>query len=351
MKSSRFVFVVFTLFLLTSCSEVDPDAIPDRDIDSFTVERRGYNIPQGVVVSKAYEPFWIQHVATGYRHIQGTERPSKTGILEDMESCQFTKPTKDEIFASAFTKRGYQRALIHTISRENLAESTERFIKAYRAKGKDAASLAIGVRPNVQVVDVFVTETKKPVYLALIADSEVVWNILKAENVIISRVALIGKQPVGIAHLDQSVPIEILIGKKLERCKILPTREPQAHWGIVKNENDKDNGPGILKNVRERHLTFSKWFYDNFGVRTDVNMAEGNRVNHFLIGRLPQKLAARIPFKTLEGTDVRISKTDYLMVADRRAWRKRVSELVHDLARKQVGDDLTSLAPKSDKEQ
>ena len=345
MKFVHLLMFVAMLCGVVSCSDANSDLIPKQDVAKLKNSARGYRFPRGVVKSKTYEPFWIQHISTGFKRRQENETPAELGSLADMTGCQFTKPSEDEIFASVYTDTSWSKTKVYTYSKEDIADSTENFIKSYRVRGKDPSVKGVMPKKHMLVVDVFVTETEKPVYLALLADSEVIWNINKSEYSKISRVALIGKHTLGIANLDEAVPVEVLAGKKLKRCEVSPTREPKKHWGYFKYSDDSAYGRRDFKKKKARHLEFANWFYDNFGVRTDTNIAQAHRVEHFLIGDIPGKPSSRISFKTLAGTKVRLSKNDNALISGYRDFKKLYAHQVMAFAEKMAGGDLASLAP------
>ena len=338
----KFVYLLMfgaVLCGLASCSDKNPDQIPKMDVAELKNSLRGYRAPRGVVISKVYKPFWIQHITTGFKRRQDGEAPAELGSLADMKGCQFTKPSDDEIFAGVYTDRSWSNTEVYTYSKEEIADSTKDFITSYRIRGKNPSLKGVQPKKHMLVVDVFVTETKKPVYLALLADSEVIWNIQKSDNAKISRVALLGRHTVGIANLDEAVPVEVLAGENMKRCGVSPTREAKKHWKM--HESSKL----LVKENAAKHLTFSKWFYNNFGVRTDTNFTQAHRAEHFLIGDIPKQFSSRIPFKTITNVKVRLSKNDNALISNYSDFREFYAQQVMALATKMAGGDLTSLEP------
>ena len=340
MKFVHLLMFIAMLCGVVSCSDANLDLIPKGDVAKLNGSSRGYRVPRSVVISQAYEPLWIQHITTGFRHRQQSETPAELGSLADMTSCQFTKPSDDEVFASVYADRSASNTEVYTYSKDEIASLTKNFITSYRIRGKNPSLKGVWPKGNMQVIDVFVTETAKPVYLVLLTDDEVIWSIHKSENAKISRVALLGRYTVGIANLDEAVPIEVLAGENMKRCNVSPTQEAKKHWGIYKKSES------LLKENAAQHLEFSRWFYDNFGVRTEANNAHAHRVEHFLIGDIPNKLSSRIPYKTLAGVKVRLSKNDNALISNYSDFRKLYAHQVMAFAEKMAGGDLASLAPK-----
>lgn len=341
MKSFSLLLFCVILFLSASCSEADK--IPSRKVGSFTSKIRGYIFPEKIVISQKHDPLWIQNITTGYNRPSGNEIPSKVGLLSNMSKCHFIKPRQNEFFASVFSESGNHKTSIYTRTKKQVSEDVKNFIKIYTSKGEDRALSSIDTIQSLKVIDVFVTETEKPVYLALISKSKIIWNIHKASNVKISHVALIGDQTSGVANIDEDVPIETLTNQAIKRCNIFPAREPKEHWILYRNaQNNLDVKEALNKNIKQ-YLKFSKWFTNNFGVRVQDTMAQANRANHFLIGNIPENLEERIPYMSLNKSTIRVSKPSHLFVADRNNRKKRYELLVTGISINIAGGELAHL--------
>lgn len=345
MEFVRLIMFCAMLCGVVSCSDANSDLIPKEDVAELKGSARGDRVPRGVVLSKTYKPFWIQHITTGFKRRQEGEAPAELGSLSGINGCQFTKPSDDEFFASVYTDTSWSKTQVYTYSKEEIADSTENFLTSYRIRGENPSLKGVMPKKHMLVVDVFVTETAKPVYLALLADSEVIWNIHKSEDTKISRVALLGRHTLGIANLDEAVPVEVLSGKNMKKCKVSPTREPKKSWGYFKHSDNSVYGRKDFKKHQARHLEFVKWYFDNFGVRTDTHITQAHRVEHFLVGRIPKKLSSRIPYKTIAGVKVRLSQNDNALISNYSDFRKLYAHQVMAFAEKMAGGDLASLAP------
>ena len=199
----------------------------------------------------------------------------------------------------------------------------------------------------MNVVDVVVTETSKPVYLVLSDAGNVIWNIQTAENARISQVAIIGSGNSGIANLDKSVPVTILNGENLKKCHVQPRRRPADHWLFVQRAKKMLSFQETLQENVTAYRKYSNWFSDNFGQGSETGVIGVETVSHVLVGPLPESLEKRAVYKPLEGANVKVTDPGKILVSDELTYKVTVKALVADLAAKAAGGDLKSLIPKS----
>lgn len=228
-----------------------------------------------------------------------------------------------------------------------MADRAKRYIDSYVKDGPSADPDTDQHGDNMNVVDVVVTETSKPVYLVLSHVRNVIWNIQTHEKARISRVAIIGSGNSGIANLDKGVPVTILNGENLKRCRVQPRRRPADHWLFVKRAKKTPSFQETLQENVSAYGKYSNWFTDNFGQGSETGVIGIETVSHVLVGPLPPALEMRVVYKPLEGADVKVTDPGKILVTDERTYKATVKALVADLAAKAAGGDLKNLIPKS----
>ena len=190
-----------------------------------------------------------------------------------------------------------------------------------------------------------VTETEKPVYLVLQSESDVVWDIQAAPDARIALVAVLANVRVGVANLDQAVPVEFMYQAALQVCSVFPARAPADYWLFVQRAKESNSGEfkDMLEANRQMANTYSRWFDKNFGMGSETELIGIDEASQVLVGPLPATLDARIAFKPLLGAHVQIASEDYVMASSAASYQAKHEELVRALAEKMAGGDLKAL--------
>lgn len=336
MFRGAFSIAVFAA-LLAGCNA---DAVPSGEVNvkKFVSKLRGYLVPPGVVMTQTEQPVWIQAVTTGYSKSANLSEPSDvTMFAHDVESCAVPEPLQGEYLGHVFFSQAKQASSLYTYSDEDLSRSAKSYVKWHK-RGKDQAKRYTKPVRSLDVIDVFVTETSKPVYLVLTSPSKAVWNIHPAEGVEIARIVLIGHETLGVATDKLSTPVEIL------RCNPALLRDPQPHWGFVRNVR-KSGGrdDDLLFKNRALHRKFAFWYKQNFNAWSSHNQVVANRANHALIGPVPTDLDARVPYRPIAERKIRITNNAYLVISDQRSFKTLYLTKVRQLVEEITGDSLASV--------
>ncbi len=322
--------------LLSACNS---DAVPEGKVDvkKFVTKLRGYHVPNGIVMTQTEQPVWIQHLTTGYSSSANGKEPSEVAVFDtEAESCTVPAPESDDQVGHVFFTKAHQASALHAYTEEDLRKSVMTYVKWKKSSQQQANRYTKPVRP-LDVIDVFVTETAKPVYLVLTSPSKVVWNVHPAAGVTIKRIVLIGHETVAVATAELNTPVNIL------RCAPPLVRDPQPHWGFVRNEKERGIGTELLGKNRAQHRKFSFWFKQNFSVWSDHNLAVANKANHALIGPVPTDLEARVEYKSVADRKVRITDHEDLVISTKDAFKKLYFEQVKQLADEIGGASLASV--------
>ncbi|MEM8645111.1 MAG: hypothetical protein AAGF86_02095 [Pseudomonadota bacterium] len=323
--------------LLAGCNA---DAVPSGEVNvkKFVSKLRGYLVPPGVVMTQGEQPVWIQAVTTGYSKSANTSEPAEVTMFEhDVESCTVPEPLQDEYLGHVFFSQAKQASSLYSYSDEDLNRSAKSYVKWHK-RGKGQAKRYTKPVRSLNVIDVFVTETSKPVYLVLTSPSKAMWNVHPAEGVEIARIVLIGHETLGVATDRLTTPVEIL------RCNPALLRDPQPHWGFVRNVR-KSGGrdDDLLAKNRALHRKFAFWYKQNFNAWASHNQVVANRANHALIGPVPTDLDARVPYKPIAERKIRITNNAHLVISDPSSFKSLYLSQVRQLAEEIAGGSLDSL--------
>ena len=323
--------------LLAGCNA---DAVPSGEVNvkKFVSKLRGYHVPKGVVMTQTEQPVWIQALATGYSKSANTSEPSEVTMFEhDVESCSVPEPLETEYLGHVFFTKAKQVSSLYSYSDEDLSKSAKSYVKWHKHGEKEAKRYTKPVK-SIDVIDVFVTEASKPVYLVLTSPSKAVWNIHPSGGVKIARVVLIGHETLGVATDKLSTPVEIL------RCNPPLLRDPQEHWGFVRNvRRSGGRDDDLLAKNRAQHRKFAFWYKQNFNAWSSHNQVVANRANHALIGPVPADLDARVRYKPIAERKIRITNNAHLVISDQRSFKTLYLTQVRQLAEEITGGSLASL--------
>ncbi len=329
--------IAVSAVLLAGCNA---DAVPSGEVNvkKFTSKLRGYLVPPGVVMTQTRQPVWIQAVTTGYSKSANTSEASDVSMFDpDVESCTVPKPLETEYLGHVFFSQAKQASSLFSYTDEDLSRSAKSYVKWHKHGKSEAKRYTKPVR-SVDVIDVFVTETSKPVYLVLTSPSKVVWNVHPAKGVEIARIVLVGHETLGVATDELSTQVAIL------RCNPPLLRDPQPHWGFVRNvRRSGGRDDDLLAKNRAQHRKFSFWYKQNFNAWSSHNQVVANRANHALIGPVPSDLEGRLPYKPIAERKIRITNAAHLVVSEHSAFKALYLAQVKQLAEEIAGGSLDSL--------
>jgi hypothetical protein len=349
MRTAPLATISLALVILGACSDPDPeiisDAVPAGDAaKTLQTELRGYAAPVGVMMGLDEKPFWVQGAATGFRPLRITDVPAKITFMDPNPGCAFGAPRPDEILANVQVSSSPVVSTVYAATREAFSETTKLFMDTYQKHdAENLGDLVASDGAKMGLVDVFITEKSKPIYLVLSHNVATVFNIQLAEGAHISRIALIGNGAAGLANIDPATPAKALFGKVIEGCNLVPVRRPADHWTFVQNAKVTPSLGDELKKNFDMFGHFSAWYKTNFGVPSEPGAVGAESAAQVLVGPVPEKLEDRIKFKSLQGATVILSPSAYAYAGDTAAFKANFAEKVIEAATKLAGGDLTKL--------
>jgi hypothetical protein len=342
MHFKNFAVAITLVGVLAGCSDTPPSGDPKKRLNA---EMRGWEAPVGVLMGADETPYWVQSAVANFRPAENSDRPAK---IEKMPAndCGFPKPGKDELLAKVHVDGSKMPSPVFGFSHADVGERTKDFISAYTHKKGDAKPRHKLKSDQLDIVDVVVTETTKPVYLVLTYSFPTIFNIQLAEGARLARVALVGHDMVGLANVDATVPVSALTGSRMKSCGVTPVRKPADHWNFVRDaKNDPNNSAlseGLAKNM-SMFYAFSGWYRSTFGDDSEPGAIGASIASHVLVGPLPETLEERVPYKSMEGSRLLLTHNDYVFVATEDEYREKHGEIILKAASELAGGDLKNL--------
>lgn len=340
MNTTILAAAFLSLGILAGCSNDGP---PDREPGQFGTDRFGYKMGEGVIIGADNARGWFKAAVSGAKRPEGV--PAKLALLETVKNCTFPRPAATDNVVQVQTDGTDLESGVMAISNADILKRANDYIAKWQHRGSDPGVSSNSSGDRLRVVDVVVTASAQPTYLVLAGGRNTLWNIHKAENATLSRVAIIGWSDAGIVNLDESVPVSVLTGKAAERCKVSAKRKPQDYWGIMRYIKDGDEtSKKALSSRRKAYSSYNSWFARNFGVQSEQVVVGIDRMSHAIVGPMPQTLEARIPYRDLEGATVRVAPNDHIFFASSKSEYDQVhAPLVATKATAVFGSELTAL--------
>ncbi len=331
---------------LQGCAE--EEVLPTTDPKSLLrSDIRGYKISPGVAVGPNHEFHWIQSAVKGYKPTSFKDVPATLNIVPTMISCDFREPAAGEKIANVYVGRGQVGSAVFAASNETIAKRTEDWIEQYKSRGSRVTSRASVRSDSLRLVDLIVTDTSAPLYLILQSETgNTLWNMHVAPGVKFAHIAVLGRGAVGIANIDESIPVEFMNDEAATECGITPVRKPADHWLFVQRAK-ADKGSvytDAMKKNLEMHREYTKWFKRSFGIQSETSVIGLNEASHFIVGPLPSTLDERVPYKGLKDAHVKIASEPFIIATNEANYVKEHDAIVNGHVMRMVGGDLTSLS-------
>lgn len=335
------------MLALAACSGgADRSAVPDGDPKAGRKhDLRGYSYGPDVMAGEDEAFFWAQQAVSDYARID--DAPALTAVADlPPASCHFPTPEEGDAVRFVIIERGVQEAPIYQFSSRDVGERAATFVKYYSASGgKTKKVWSYDGSDIMRVVNVAVTETSAPVYLVLSSETNVLWNILPAPGVKLSRIALVSSGDIGLANAPEETGVNLLPGSILKGCHTpSPMRRPQEDWGFVQNVKESGGSyadKALANNIRHAS-NYQHWLTENFGAEGLSGRIAQQGLSNVLIGPLPASPDERAPYRPV--ASALLSKSDYRIIAPRAEYHAAVQKIVTDAAREAAGGDLEALA-------
>ncbi len=343
MSYKNHLLFLAALIALSGCSE-ESEKIPTAQIEEFKSDLTGYKVPEGVVISKDFRPFWKEHIVVGYPEKPHLEIPAKLVALDQDESCNLKKPGDNELVHKIDISGSMKDTAVNSWSHSNIDEATQKFIDRYKRNGEAAALEGANFGNPLQLVNLYVTENTASNHLMLSSEYNVLWNIQTAYGVKISSITLLGRGVAAVANVVGNVNIQSMTAEKALKCEAVFWRKPDQTWAVVQNANDDAaENEKIIDKHHSNYARYNQWYLENYGVSAGDEALKSHQVSNILIGPVPKDPKARLTYKSLNGSTVYLTGGRSAIIADKDKFKEITRNAILTNVKKQVGDDLSVL--------
>ncbi len=266
---------------------------------------------------------FIDEVLAGRGTHEGAA-PVRVSALLPVAGCTFTAPGPDSAFGHVSAGAPVDtRVDLATYGDADLAQAVGDFAAAYRDTGLQRVE---GLRAlQFDAFDVVVTETARPVYLVLQADSgRRLWVLHLAPGARLERVVLLGGAQAGIANLPDGVPVEAMRQTEAEACGLPRPSYPlnpghRFFQALQAGHLSAEEGQEKLAQMQARAAEYEAWFRSAFGVSAAATMA-GDWIDGDIaaIGPVPATSEGRAVWAGVDGAAVAVTQDAYLETAAER---------------------------------
>lgn len=302
------------------------------------------------VLSSDGQDYVVTDIVSGFTPPAEPLPPKDMKFFDKNSKCEFRTPKRSEKVYSVNLDFGLSKTQVHTFSDRQINKKLTAFLdwnmnSDYTRKRPMEDFIVTG---KTYSVDVFVTDTKAPVYLVLQSTSKpIIWNVHAAKGVKIAHIAINsgGGSGVVVPKANTSFEaidyVDFLLTKEQKRktnsskknkktakdntpepCEARPWRKPKEHW--VQWIKANNNG-GVYRNQRDLYFEKSRfydtWFRSIFNQPAEKNLTEAEAAAHVLLGPRPKQ---NIPYHAVADSVVHMMRVDHVIVAEEAERKKQI---------------------------
>ncbi len=265
--------------------------------------------PPAVTTDLATRVYWAQELVEDYRR-PGTRMPTLLAPSALDGACGFPAPSPEALVAFVEIHGGKHETPLFLVNREDIAAMRKAELSPDSGAAGEPPHPAELVRSaSVGQVDVFVTETTRPVYLMLAAHDETLWSLQLAEGARLDGVAVFARRPQALANAPEDARLAFTVrdGSQQRRCFIPPQRPVDETWRVLEKVETETEIAGtsfryLVEKATREHAAFRSWIGKH--IRPPDTAVSAYRTGHVLIGPKP---ARRQAYRPLEGATVLFS--------------------------------------------
>jgi len=343
----KFLILASALAVLSACGESDP--IPNSQVKKLRSDIRGHKVPEGVMLSRDYKPFWKEHVVTGYPQKPHEDFPQKMVELEQSHICKLEPPQEHETVTKINIHGGMKPTNINSWGDADLERETKEFAERYGSTGVETALRYISLGRELSLVNVYVTDQSAPNHLILSGAGDVLWNIHVARYASISNITLIGRGAAGVVNMPGNTKIQSMTGEKAAKCGAVFWRKPDETWRFYQDLKKRGNleRDDTMKENMQLFANFNTWYRKNFEANSDQADVKAYRISNILVGPVPESMDDRLEFRPIKDQVVYMVGGRSTVLATKEQYKKIGQQKVVESTKKLVGNDLSVLNPGS----
>lgn len=340
-KLTRFVGLSLMGLVLAACGDSDP--VPLKPVSESQMGEFGTEVPEGVLVSKKYKPMWMQHVVMGYSKETARAVPKKIDALSTAKTCDVKLPKRGTKVAHVSADRGGKFLPLQTVTTKNFSLDLQAVVNATQKADKIISYSDLKGGQSHSVIDVFVTDKTRPIYLLLTSQNSVIWNVQLDRGVKLENIVVFSNGVAGLANLESEYPVQVFDAKRLSDCRIRPTRDPKESWGFVRSVGQSEELRDRLFKMQANFGNYAKWFKQTFGFALTKDLFNYGRVDHILVGDLPVSADYRITYQPVSEFTLGLTKAGVVYPGDVDSFNKFYRELLITQASKLTGLDASKV--------
>ena len=320
----RVAFIVgIAVLALAGCGE---SASPGGDANahtSRTMYGKRYE-PGAVTTADPDTTFWANEISEGFVEPSDNLVPASIVQRIGARRCEMPKPAPDAKIVSVTANGGY-RIPMYLVARG----ASEQYRRNTAAFGGSGAADRIADASWAHVIDVFVTESEKPVYLILGAYDTKLWNLNLADGVTLSGVVLVGYNVQSVTNLPDGVPASFISYSALskDQCMKTPARAVDDGWLAEREAQSAGSEADRLRRAgtqaRRKYDQYQKWLKSKVG--SPALVVSAAETSHVLIGPKPTRPTA---YRSLKGTEVLYPSSATAIWGNRRLANRKIEDLV-----------------------
>lgn len=339
---SKFAAAILLAATLAAC---DLDSVPTGDpVADRQPEPRGFVYNADAMSLNEDDFVWAQQGLSGYRRTSASDYPASVGRLAEA-GCRFPAPAAGERVLHAHIETGVAPSPIWWVSEDEIPRRAQRIISGHVQQLSRGllTGMAHATIDRMPVVNVVVTERNGPVYLVLSSEKSVVWNIQAHPEVQITRIAVISGNAAGVANAPASAHVSALAGAAAARCGAYPHRMPRDDWRFIVNARAAGAAVSlddIIRQNRRDASAYLQWLRENFGSQIDARSAGALAVGNVLLGPLPSEPQARVPYRSLAGADLQVTRRGHFFPGGRKQYEAGTLALVSDALARSGGTHI-----------
>ncbi|MEJ6401687.1 hypothetical protein [Yoonia sp. 2307UL14-13] len=277
-------------------------AHPAPPTEPVTTDRMGAVIGMGHAVTDGDAPVALNEVFTNFQptgpnHPHGAITPFDTN-----ENCTLRAIRPNEKLANVNVMRPNMLAPIQLVYQDSIHEVIERQTKEALEEGHSIGMMSIP-RWTLGVIDVVVTDSSGPLYLALQSYGGVMWKIHATGGVDIAHIAMISNRTSALTGNIGNASFEAVRTADFDtppdfyhydselgdlECMTTPYRKPDESWGAWNGAKRGNSLDGNLLFGQDKGFdAYDHWFTETLGISATTNLIEAAQAGAVLVGDVP----------------------------------------------------------------
>lgn len=316
LRGIAITLVMSSTLTLTACKKEEPD-LPTTDPMDKVRGGEGWKVPRLIAVSPGEQKptaHHVQSISSGLHDVDLETPP--LALVPINPSCIVKNPgmggKKYLIIGRGNTSFSLMKKpkipRLMTFNNDALNKLGQAQAASMKSQGvrRTSAMKKVGVSASsMGITDVFVTETSKPVYLALAGGG--LYNFNLAPGVALSGIVIYtATGQAAVAGVPDHVPVNFVskTHKATRGCWTRVQPRPDDSWS-------RNSRNGLRFNALKPHWKeFKRRVQKDIGMVPPENVISVSSSNHFLIGPPPTRYEDRLPYSAYAGKTIRYMAAD-----------------------------------------